>query len=153
MLRLTAEHADIAAFAGASLEPGSTTGKLAPVDATKFGQRVARYREFAADREEPAELNLLIQLVAVTDDPASALRPLLDRRPDLTLEQVLDLPVMLVGTLDEITAKVRALRDRYGFSYLTVLEPYMEAFAPVMAELRRNPLAPHADPLLGSSHE
>ena len=153
MLRLTAEHADIAAFAGASLEPGSTTGKLAPVDAAEFGQRVARYREFATDREEPAELNLLIQLVAVTDDPASALRPLLDRRPDLTLEQVLDLPVMLVGTLDEITAKVRALRDRYGFSYLTVLEPYMEAFAPVMAELRRNPLAPHARPLLGSPHE
>ncbi|MFI6622406.1 LLM class F420-dependent oxidoreductase [Streptomyces sp. NPDC050528] len=153
MLRLTAEHADIAAFAGASLEPGSTTGKLAPVDAAEFGQRAARYREFAADREEPAELNLLIQLVAVTDDPASALRPLLDRRPDLTLEQVLDLPVMLVGTLDEITAKVLALRDRYGFSYLTVLEPYMEAFAPVMAALRRNPLAPHARPLLGSPHE
>ncbi|WP_019070964.1 LLM class F420-dependent oxidoreductase [Streptomyces hokutonensis] len=153
MLRLTAEHADIAAFTGASLEPGSTTGKLAPVDSTEFGQRVARYREFAADRAEPAELNLLIQLVAVTDDPASALRPLLERRPDLTLEQVLDLPVMLVGTLEEITAKVRALRDRYGFSYLTVLEPYIEAFAPVVEELRRNPLAAPAHPLLGSTHE
>lgn len=153
MLRLTAEHADIAAFAGASLEPGSTTGRLAPVDAAGFGQRVARYREFAADREEAAELNLLIQMVAVTDDPASALRPLLDRRPDLSLEHVLDLPAFLVGTLDEITAKLRALRDRYGFTYLTVLEPYMEAFAPVMAELRRNPLAPHTQPLLGSSHE
>ncbi|MGQ4482442.1 LLM class F420-dependent oxidoreductase [Streptomyces sp. SAS_276] len=153
MLRLTAEHADIAAFTGASLEPGSTTGRLAPVDAAGFGQRVARYREFAADRAEPAELNLLLQLVAVTDDPASALRPLLERRPDLTVEQVLDLPVMLVGTLDQVTAKLRALRDRYGFSYLSVLEPYMEAFAPVMAELRRNPLAPHGRPLLGSSHE
>ncbi|MDV9172056.1 LLM class F420-dependent oxidoreductase [Streptomyces sp. W16] len=153
MLRLTAEHADIAAFTGASLEPGSTTGKLAPVDAAEFGQRVGRYREFAAGRGEPAELNLLIQLVAVTDDPAGALRPLLERRPDLTLEQVLDLPVMLVGTLDHITARVRALRDRYGFSYLTVLEPYMEAFAPVVEELRRNPLAEPAHPLLGSSHE
>ncbi|WP_019059511.1 LLM class F420-dependent oxidoreductase [Streptomyces prunicolor] len=153
MLRLTAEHADIAAFTGASLEPGSTTGRLAPVDAVEFGQRVARYREFATGREKPAELNLLIQVVAVTDDPAGALRPLLDRRPDLTLEQVLDLPVFLVGTLDEITAKVRALRDRYGFSYLTVLEPYMEAFAPVAAELRRNPLVTPAVPLLGSPHE
>jgi probable F420-dependent oxidoreductase len=75
MLRLTAEHADIAAFTGAHLVQGNTEGKLAPVDAIEFGQRVARYREFAADRAEPAELNLLIQLVAVTDDPASALRP------------------------------------------------------------------------------
>ncbi|SEC86840.1 probable F420-dependent oxidoreductase, MSMEG_2516 family [Streptomyces sp. 3213] len=153
MLRLTAEHADIAAFTGASLEPGSTTGRLAPVDSTEFGQRVARYRKFAAERAEPAELNLLIQLVVVTDDPASALGPLLERRPDLTLEQVLDLPVMLVGTLEEITTKVRALRDRHGFSYLTVLEPYIEAFAPVIEELRRNPLAEPAGPLLGSSHE
>jgi len=153
MLRLTAEHADIAAFTGARLVPGDTEGKLAPVDSAEFGQRVARYQEFAADRAEPAELNLLIQLVAVTDDPASALRPLLERRPDLTLEQVLDLPVMLVGTLAEITAKLRALRDRYGFSYLTVLEPYIEAFAPVVEELGRNPLAAPAGPLLGSSHE
>nr|WSY56669.1 LLM class F420-dependent oxidoreductase [Streptomyces sp. NBC_00886] len=142
MLRLTAERADIAAFTGASLEPGSTTGKLAPVDAVEFGERVGRYREFAAGRKEPAELNLLIQLVAVTDGPASALQPLLDRRPDLTLEQVLDLPVMLVGTLDQIAAKVRGLRDRYGFSYLTVLEPYMEAFGPVIEELRRVPVGP-----------
>ncbi|MBK6011305.1 LLM class F420-dependent oxidoreductase [Streptomyces sp. MBT53] len=153
MLRLTAEHADIAAFTGARLVPGDTEGKLVPVDSAEFGQRVARYREFAADRAEPAELNLLIQMVAVTDDPASALRPLLERRPDLTLEQVLDLPVMLVGTLDHITAKLRALRDRHGFSYLTVLEPHMDAFAPVVEELRRNPLAAPADPLLGSSHE
>ncbi len=140
VLRLTAQHADIAAFAGASLEPGSTTGKLAPVDAAELGERVARYREFATDRTEPAELNLLIQLVAITDDPASALRPLLERRPDLALDQVLDLPVMLVGTLEHITAKLRTLRDRHGFSYLTVLEPYLEAFAPVVAELRRDPL-------------
>ncbi|WP_427923921.1 TIGR03621 family F420-dependent LLM class oxidoreductase [Streptomyces sp. cg40] len=155
MLRLTAEHADIAAFTGARLVPGDTDGRLAPVDSTEFAQRVARYREFAAERAaaEPAELNLLIQLVAVTDDPAGALRPLLERRPDLTLEQVLDLPVMLVGTLEDISAKLRALRDRYGFSYLTVLEPYLEAFAPVVEELRRNPLAAPADPLLGSPHE
>ncbi|MFF5307248.1 LLM class F420-dependent oxidoreductase [Streptomyces sp. NPDC013161] len=153
MLRLTAAHADIAAFTGASLEPGSTTGKLAPVDAAGFDQRVARYREFAADRTEPAELNLLIQQVAVTDDPASALKPLLDRRPDLSLEQVVDLPVMLIGTLEQITAKLRALRDQHGFSYLTVLEPHLEAFAPVMAELRRNPVAAHTHPLLGSPHE
>ncbi|MFG2372352.1 LLM class F420-dependent oxidoreductase [Streptomyces sp. NPDC048504] len=153
MLRLTAGHADIAAFTGASLEPGSTTGRLTPVDAAEFGQRVARYREFAAGRTEPAELNLLIQQVAVTDDPASALKPLLDRRPDLSLEQVIDLPVMLIGTLEQITAKLRALRDRHGFSYLTVLEPHLEAFAPVVAELRRNPVAPNARPLLGSPHE
>jgi len=104
MLRLTAEHADIAAFTGACLVPGNTEGKL-------------------------------LQMVVVTDDPEAAVRPLVDRVPGLTVEQALELPILLVGSQAEVTAKVLALRETYGFSYLTVLEPHLEAFAPVVAEL------------------
>ncbi|MEV5439851.1 TIGR03621 family F420-dependent LLM class oxidoreductase [Streptomyces sp. NPDC052682] len=136
MLELTAEHADIAAFTGARPVPGSTTGELAPLLAGELDDRVARYRRLAGGREAPAELNLLVQLVAVTEDPEAAVRPWLDRVPGLTARQVLDLPLVLAGTLEEITAKVLAQRERYGFTYLTVLEPSMEAFAPVMERLR-----------------
>jgi hypothetical protein len=59
-----------------------------------------------------------------------------DRAPDLSLEQALGLPVVLLGTLDQIVEQVRDRRRRYGFSYLTVLEPHMEAFAPVIEALR-----------------
>jgi probable F420-dependent oxidoreductase len=135
MLRLTAEHADIAAFTGARAAAESPTG-LAPLSADELAERVARYRKYAEGRAEPAELNLLIQTVAVTDDPAAALGPLLERRPQLTLEQALALPIVLVGTVEEIVARVRAQRERFGFSYLTVLEPDMEAFAPVLEALR-----------------
>ncbi|MGW3290119.1 LLM class F420-dependent oxidoreductase [Streptomyces sp. NPDC001002] len=135
MLQLAAEHADIAAFTGARLVPGTTTGKLAPVAATEFAERVARYLELAEGRAEKAELNLLVQMVIVTEDREAAVRPLLERVPGLTTEQALELPILLVGTLDEITAQVLVQRERYGFSYLTVLEPYMEAFAPVIGVL------------------
>jgi len=135
MLRLTAEHADIAAFTGAYLVPGNTEGKLVPTPLEEFDARYARYRELAAGRAEPAELNLLIQMVVVTGDPEAAVRPLVDRVPGLTVEQALELPILLVGSRAEVTAKVLALREKYGFSYLTVLEPHMEAFAPVVAEL------------------
>ncbi|MFF7975011.1 TIGR03621 family F420-dependent LLM class oxidoreductase [Streptomyces sp. NPDC007905] len=134
MLRLTAEHADIAAFTGA--RPGRATGTLEPLTAEELDERVTRYRASAAGRAEPAELNLLLQLVAVTDDPEPVLEPLLERQPQLTLEQALALPIVLVGPLDDVVARVRAQREQFGFSYLTVLEPYMEAFAPVMARLR-----------------
>ncbi|MGV9932570.1 LLM class F420-dependent oxidoreductase [Streptomyces olivaceoviridis] len=134
MLRLTAAHADIAAFTGA--RPGRTPGTLDPLGAEELDERVARYRALAADRATPAELNLLVQAVAVTDDPEPVLGPLLERRPDLTLDQVLALPLVLVGPLEEVVAKARAQRERFGFSYLTVLEPFMEAFAPVMQRLR-----------------
>ncbi|MET8246865.1 LLM class F420-dependent oxidoreductase [Streptomyces sp. NPDC005202] len=136
MLRLTAEHADIAAFTGARPVPGSTTGQIMPITAEELDERVTLYRELAAGRREPAELNLLIQIVAVTEDRAGALRPLLDRQPQLTLDQALALPIVLVGTLEQIVEQVRAQRERFGFSYLTVLEPHMEAFAPVIEALR-----------------
>ncbi|WP_405672836.1 LLM class F420-dependent oxidoreductase [Streptomyces sp. NBC_01530] len=135
MLQLTAEHADIAAFTGARLAPGSTAGQLLPVTAGELDESVARYRRLAEGRREPAELNLLVQMVAVTDDRAAAVRPLVERVPGAVVEQALELPILLVGTLDRIVAQVLAQRERYGFSYLTVLEPYMEAFAPVVAEL------------------
>lgn len=136
MLELTAEHADIAAFTGASLVPGSTEGKLVPMANEDFEARLARYKELAAGRKQAAELNLLIQMVVVTEDRAAAVAPLVERVPDATVEQALELPILLVGTLEQITAQVLTQRERYGFTYLTVLEPYMEAFAPVIDELR-----------------
>ncbi|MFC8246786.1 LLM class F420-dependent oxidoreductase [Streptomyces chartreusis] len=136
VLRLTAEHADIAAFGGAYPDPRSSTGRLIPVTADRLDERVARYRGYAADRAEPAELNLLLQMVTVTQDREAVVQPLLDRVPEITLEEALGLPILLIGTLEQITAQVLAQRERFGFSYLTVLEPYMEAFAPVIERLR-----------------
>ncbi|MFF2213192.1 LLM class F420-dependent oxidoreductase [Streptomyces antibioticus] len=136
MLKLTAEHADIASFTGRYLVPGSTSGQLAPISAERLDERVARYRELARGRKEEAELNLLIHRVIVTDDREAAVHGLMDRIPDLTLTQAMELPILLVGTEREIAAQVLAQRERYGFSYLTVLEPFMEDFAPVIAELR-----------------
>ncbi|MBC9729088.1 LLM class F420-dependent oxidoreductase [Streptomyces sp. TRM68367] len=136
MLRLTAEHADVAAFTGARSVPG-TSGQLAAISADELDERVARYRELAQGRAEPAELNLLIQMVITTEDREAAVRPFMEyAAPHMTVDQVLDLPIMLVGSTEEITARVLALRERYGFTYLTVLEAYMEAFAPVMKALR-----------------
>jgi probable F420-dependent oxidoreductase len=136
MMRLTAEHADIAAFTAARAVPGTTTGQLLPIPPEELDERVSLYRRLAEGRKEPAELNLLLQMVTVTEDREAAVRPLVERVPGATVELALDLPLLLVGTLDQITAQVRAQRERYGFSYLTVLEPYMEAFAPVIEALR-----------------
>ncbi|QNP74011.1 TIGR03621 family F420-dependent LLM class oxidoreductase [Streptomyces roseirectus] len=142
MLRLAAEHADVVAFAGARVVEGSATGQITPLSPEELDERVAAYAELAAGRAEPAERNLLIQQVIVTDDPEGAVQPLLERIPGLTAEQVLALPVLLVGSEAEIAAKVRALRERYGFTYFTVLEGFMEAFGPVLAELQgRAPVA------------
>lgn len=129
MLRVTAEHADIAAFTGA--RPVGD-GRLEALTAEELDERVARYQGCASGRKEPAELNLLIQIVEITDDRSAVIQPWLGHVPHLTEEQVLQLPLVLVGTLDEIVNQVLAQRERYGFSYLTVLEPNVEVFARVV---------------------
>ncbi|MGW1667947.1 LLM class F420-dependent oxidoreductase [Streptomyces sp. NPDC002324] len=132
VLRITAEHADIAAFTGARTVGN---GKLEPLTAEELDERVGRYQEFAAGRKEPAELNLLIQIVELTEDRAAAVQPWLSHLPNLSEDQALRLPLVLVGTLAEIVDQVLAQRERYGFSYLTVLEPNMESFAKVVEAL------------------
>jgi alkanesulfonate monooxygenase SsuD/methylene tetrahydromethanopterin reductase-like flavin-dependent oxidoreductase (luciferase family) len=94
--RLTAERADITAFAGARTGPGSTTGQPAPVTTEQLDERVGRYREFAAGREERAELNLLPRSGVGPDDPEGAVRPALDRVPDLTTVRMLEFRVRRV---------------------------------------------------------
>ncbi|KND36275.1 LLM class F420-dependent oxidoreductase [Streptomyces acidiscabies] len=153
MLRLAAEHADVVAFAGARVVEGSATGQITPLSPEELDERVAKYDELASGRKEAAERNLLVQQVVVTDDPEAVVQPLLERIPGLTAEQALALPILLIGSREEIAAKVRALRERYGFTYFTVLEAFMEAFGPVLADLQGREPAAQGRPDAGMSVE
>jgi alkanesulfonate monooxygenase SsuD/methylene tetrahydromethanopterin reductase-like flavin-dependent oxidoreductase (luciferase family) len=51
---------------------------------------------------------------------------------DMTVDDAVRTPFLLIGTVEEMAEQLRRTRQRYGFSYVTVHEPYMEAFAPVI---------------------
>ncbi len=42
-----------------------------------------------------------------------------------------------VGSVGQIVETLIARREAYGISYIQVLAPYMEAFAPIVAQLAR----------------
>ena len=137
MLRLAAAHADIAAFTGATLVPGSGDGALRLVPAATLDERVAHLREQAGSRAPQIETNLLVQKVEVTGSRRSVLaegraRPGLDH---LSIDELLDAPTLLVGTVEEIAEQLRGQRERFGFSYVSVLQPSMEALGPVIEKL------------------
>ncbi len=48
-------------------------------------------------------------------------------------EQVLEVPSVLIGTVEQLCEEVLARRERYGISSVTVFEKHIEAFAPVVA--------------------
>jgi hypothetical protein len=47
----------------------------------------------------------------------------------------LQIPIVLVGTVDEICETLVQRREEFGFNYWVVHEPEMEAFAPVVDRL------------------
>jgi probable F420-dependent oxidoreductase len=137
MLRLAARTADIAAFSGAEQAPGAPDGTLRLLDAGRLDERVRLHRRFTGEHRTCPELNILVQHVLITDDRAARAPEMQPYAPHLTPEQLSDVPTLLYGTVTEIAAQLRAHRERYGFSYVTVLEPDMEAMAQVIAEVRR----------------
>ncbi len=44
-------------------------------------------------------------------------------------------PYVLVGTVDQMVADLEARRERWGISYIMTHELFMDALAPVVAQL------------------
>lgn len=131
MLRLAAEHADIVGFNGAA--PGGDGAFPALADAAGVAERVAFARAQLGGRD--AELNILVLGVRVTGDRRAAAAELASQ-VDLSAEQVLEAPSMLLGTHAQIAEQLVQRRQAFGFSYVTVLEEVLDDFAPVIELLR-----------------
>ncbi|MEU6644977.1 LLM class F420-dependent oxidoreductase [Saccharomonospora sp. NPDC046836] len=134
MLRLAAREADIVGFSGVRFNRDGSSATLA--GPRELAQRVDFVRAEAGDRFEEIELNVLIQKVVVTDDRATALDQLRQYSPDLSAEEIGEVPILLAGTAEQIAEQVLAQRKAFGFSYVTVHEPDLETFARVIRLLR-----------------
>lgn len=137
VLDLAAREADIVGFAGLTQVRGAPPGTFDLAGHDDLAERVSFFAGRAGPRVADVERNMLIQFVAVTDDAPAAVREWMGGvRPDVDPAEILGKPQLLVGSLEQIVAEVEAMRERFGFSYFTVMEPSMEAFAPVVAALR-----------------
>lgn len=70
----------------------------------------------------------------MTDDPHAAATEIAAPL-NLTPEDVLASPFVLLGTVDGIVTRLQERRDRWGYSYYTVQQPAAAEFAPVLAAL------------------
>jgi probable F420-dependent oxidoreductase len=138
VLRIAAEHADIIGVAGLFQVADAAPGTFRLATAVEAAERVDFTRACAGARADDVEWHLLVQAVVETDDREAAGRQLLEQHGQIrSLEELLDTPYLLVGTVEQMAEQLRRHRDRYGFSYVTVHAPYAEAFAPVIAQLDR----------------
>lgn len=144
ILRIAAEYADIVSVAGVYQIPGKPPGTFRLGTATEAQERVRFARDCAGERADEIEWHLLVQAVVETLDRRATAKELIERYGaalQMTTDEVLETPFLLIGTIDEMAAQLLDHRERYGFSYLTVHEPFVTTFAPVIERLRREPAA------------
>jgi probable F420-dependent oxidoreductase len=134
LLRVAAEHADIVALPGAA--PAYNGGPLQLLGPAATDGRIAFLRELLGPRIEDVELNILLQRVVPPSERAEALERYGPHLPSDVAEHPEELPALLIGTPKEMARQLEQRRERFGFSYVTVLETSMEQLAPVIELLR-----------------
>jgi probable F420-dependent oxidoreductase len=132
LLELAGREADIVSFLGFSHRRGGRAFDMGAFGADGTDERIRVMREAAGSRFGDLELNAVVQQVIVTDDPRSVAAELA-KDAELSVDEVLDSPYLLFGSVDAIADGLRARHERHGFTYWVVPESVMDAFAPVIA--------------------
>ena len=132
ILNLAGKYADIVGITNRALPDGAKD--LEDLTAEAMERKVGWIREGAGDRFAQIELNMICGRVIITDDREAAATEMTTQLP-LSVEQILDAPAILIGSTDQIISTLRERRERFGVSNIVIIEPMMEAFAPVVAAL------------------
>jgi len=137
LLALAAREADIVGLSGITFRRGGAVPPdLSGWRAAEVDARIALIRRAAGEeRFIRLEIEALVQRVIVTDDRRAAAEELTVRWPQLSANEILEAPYILIGRVDQIIEDLLARRERWRISSYTVQEPYMEALAPVVAQL------------------
>ena len=93
-------------------------------------------KDAAGDRFDAIELSIVPTFVIAADRHQAAENLIASRGwQGVTVEDVLAMPAVFIGSVDEIIEEVRARRDQYGFSYYVISDSMMEMVAPIVARL------------------
>lgn len=134
MLSLAAREADIVGF-NANLSAGAVgPGVARQALAEKFRERVAWVREAAGERFDDLELHCHTFLCMVGADREQVAQ-VMAAPFGVTPKEALEVPIALVGGVDELCDVLQQRREEYGFSYWAIPGSAFEDFAPVVARL------------------
>jgi probable F420-dependent oxidoreductase len=133
ILTVAAQHADIVGV-NTSLASGLNAGDLANQATFDHYDRCLNWmREAAPDRFDSIELQLMAFATKIVPSRRAAARTA--TMLGLPGEDALELPIVLIGTVDEICDRLLEHRKRWGFTNIVVAGDAMESFAPVVARL------------------
>ena len=119
---------------GGGVGPGA--GDHRPPAGDDLDRQLDQVRAGADARITEIELNVLVQIVDITDDAERSLAEAATAIGDgITVADLVEIPYVLVGTVDEIAEKILRCRDRWGITYVAVRA--LDDFTPVIETVRR----------------
>jgi probable F420-dependent oxidoreductase len=136
MLSIAARHADIIGL----LSVNTTSGEMVDDPHERLAGAVARkigwIREAAGERFPTIELSSTATIVVDKDRRGAAEKLARDRNwHGISPEEVLEMPALFIGSLEQIAEQMQERRERYGFSYYVVSDASAELAAPLVARL------------------
>jgi len=133
VLTVAAEQADIVGV-NTSLASGEKGGDMASqASFDHYDRCLAWVRQAAGHRFDSLELQIVAFAVNVVGSRRAAARTA--SMLGFPGEEALELPVVLLGTEDELCERLVERREKWGFSNVVVPGEAMEVFAPVVARL------------------
>lgn len=135
LLTLAAREADAISVMPRSRPDGSG---IDPTDGSEaaFARKIEWIKEGASDRFDSLELSTLVQAVVITDDRGAAAARMASEWSQ-PAEAILDSPLFLIGSVDQIIATLEQRRARLGISSITVFEKDVDHLAPVIERIAR----------------
>jgi probable F420-dependent oxidoreductase len=134
ILSIAAREADIVGI-NPDLRSGTVGADVLPgILPERWDDRVRWVREAAGPRFDQLELQILTFLVTVGVPRREALEQA-SSMFGLPPETLGDVPLGMVGTVDEICEQLVERRERWGFNYIVIHEGEVETFAPVVERL------------------
>ncbi len=135
MLKLAGREADIVGILTSDVSRGTLVSDLSERTPDAVAQKIEWVRHGAGARFGQIELSL-IPTVIVTDDRRGQTDALIRRHGwQAMVEDVWQMPSVLIGSVNQIVEDLLARRADFGFSYFVVSDTEMAAFAPVVARL------------------
>jgi len=134
-LSVAARHAEVVGFAGLRQITGAPAGTFTLSSAAETAQRVDQVRAGADGR--PYRSDVLLQQVVIGRDPEAAAAEIAASGSNLTVEQLLDTPfVLLARDADQAATELRRRQEVYGFDSVTTHQPNLEALGEVITAHR-----------------
>jgi probable F420-dependent oxidoreductase len=136
MLELGAREADIIGIMASPIRNGVIDSDPSARLEARMAEKVGWIRHAAGPRFEALELSVLASML-VTNDRRRDAREFAEYRGwhGVTADSVLDMPAVLIGTIDQISEDIRARRNRVDLSYFIFADRDLESAAPLVERL------------------